>query len=144
MRVLPIRVRVGALGDGLPARDLLLSPDHALLIDGVLVQAGALVNGISVVRESDLPPTYTYYHLELDDHSLILAEGVPAETFVDNIDRLAFDNWDEHEALYPHGKPIIELDYPRAKAFRQVPKAIRERIARRAIALWRGAATSAA
>ena len=105
----------------------------------MLVQAGALVNGTSVVRESDVPVTFTYYHLELDDHALILAEGVPAETFVDNIDRLAFDNWAEHEALYPQGKPVVEMDYPRAKAYRQVPRAIRERLARRTAALWRDA-----
>ncbi len=47
------------------------------------------------MRESKVPVTYTYYHVELDDHSLILAENVPAETFVDNVDRLGFDNWDE-------------------------------------------------
>ncbi len=137
MRVLPIRIKAGAVGDNLAERDLLLSPDHALLIDGVLIQAGALVNGTSIVREQDVPVTYTYYHLELDDHGLVLAEGVPAETFFDNIDRLAFDNWDEYEALYPEGKQIVEMDYPRAKAFRQVPRAIRARIAARAVALHR-------
>ena len=81
------------------------------------------------MRETNVPSTYTYYHVELDDHSLILAEGVPAETFVDNIDRLAFDNWDEHEALYPNGKAIVEMQYPRAKSFRQVPPAIRSNLA---------------
>jgi hypothetical protein len=140
MRILPIRITAGALGCNLPARDLLLSPDHALLIDGLLVQAGALVNGASVVRESDVPEIYIYHHIELDDHSLLLAEGFPAETFVDNVDRLAFDNWDEHEALYPQGKPIVEMDYPRAKAYRQVPRAIRERLARSVVAQWRNAA----
>jgi len=35
--------------------------------------------------------------------SLILAENTPAETFVDNVDRLHFDNWAEYEALYPYG-----------------------------------------
>ena len=84
------------------------------------------------MRESGVPETFTYYHLELDDHSLILAEGVPAETFVDNVDRLAFDNWSEHAALYPDGKPIVEMDYPRAKAYRQVPQAMRRRLEARA------------
>ena len=45
---LPIRVKAGAFGDNVPCRDLLLSPDHALFVDGLLVHAGALVNGTSV------------------------------------------------------------------------------------------------
>ena len=52
---------------------------------------------------------------------MILAENTPAATFVDHVDRLNFDNWAEHEALYPDGKPINELPYPRAKSHRQVP-----------------------
>ncbi|BBF93794.1 Hint domain-containing protein [Blastochloris tepida] len=141
LRVLPIRVKAGALGDNLPVRDLLLSPDHALLVGGSLIQAGALVNGTSIVRETGVPQVFTYYHVELDDHSLILAEGVPAETFVDNVDRLAFDNWSEHQALYPNGKAISELPYPRAKAHRQVPVGVRVMLAERARAI--GAAMDA-
>ena len=77
-------------------------------------------------------------------HSLILAEDVPAETFVDNVDRLAFDNWDEHEALYPNGKPIAEMPYPRAKAYRQVPKAVRHLLNARGLMLYGEAVANAA
>jgi hypothetical protein len=136
LRVLPVRIRAGALAENVPCRDLLLSPDHAVLVDDVLLHAGALVNGASIVRETNVSQTFTYYHVELDDHSLILAENTPAETFVDNVDRLGFDNWAEHEALYPDGKPIIEMPYPRAKAFRQVPKRIRLQLEVRATALY--------
>jgi Hint domain len=129
LRVLPIRIKAGALGTNSPARDLLLSPDHALFLDGVLVHAAALVNGSSIVRETNVPAQFTYYHIELDDHSLILAEDTPVETFIDNVDRLGFDNWQEYEALYPQGKLIAEMPYPRAKAHRQVPRAIREQLA---------------
>ena len=133
LRVLPIRITQGALGDNMPSRDLLVSPDHALLIDGALIQAGALVNDTSIVRETKVPERFTYYHVELADHSLILAENTPAETFIDNIDRMAFDNWDEHDALQDAGDmQSVEMSYARAKASRQVPRATRDRLARRA------------
>lgn len=137
-RVLPIRIKAGALGDRVPARDLLVSPDHALLVDGALIQAGALVNGNSILREREVPPIFTYYHVEVEDHSLILAENTPAETFVDNVDRLRFDNWHEYQTLYPSGKTVEELPYPRAKSRRQVPVNIRVKLAERAHAIGAG------
>jgi hypothetical protein len=132
LRCWPIRVKTGALDVNVPDRDLLVSPDHALLIDNVLINAGALVNGISIIRETDVPALFTYYHIELDNHALILADNVAAETFVDNVDRMGFDNWAEHEALYPDGRAIEELRHPRAKAWRQVPINIRAMLADRA------------
>ena len=136
-RVAPIRIRKGALADNMPVRDLLVSRDHALMVDGVFVQAAALVNGVSIVREdADMPATFVYFHIELSDHLLILAEGVPAETFIDNVDRLGFDNWDEYESLGDHAAEMTEMPLARAKSHRQVPQALRARLVTRGYALY--------
>jgi hypothetical protein len=140
---LPVRIKAGALDENVPNRDLLVSDRHALLVDGVLIQAGALINGATIARERDAPEHFVYYHVELDSHSLILAENTPAETFVDNVDRERFDNWHEYEALYPQGKSVEEMPLPRAKSARQVPAAIRAKLDSRIGVLLSGAADAA-
>ncbi len=83
----PIRVRAGAFGDRMPARDLLLSPDHAVFADGALVPVRHLLNGCTVLHE----PTaaVVYYHLELPAHAVILAESLPCESYLDTGNRAA-------------------------------------------------------
>ena len=128
-RVAPVRIIAGALGENLPVRDLHVSPDHAIMVDGTFVQAGALINGVSITREDkDLPDVFVYYHVELDSHALILAEGVAAETFIDNVERLAFDNWDWRAGIDEAAVSLHEMPLPRAKAHRQVPPALRARL----------------
>jgi len=100
--ILPIRVEAGALADGVPARDLFISPEHALFINVVLVPAGLLVNGTTIRRVEKIN-RLEYFHIELAAHDLILAEGAPAETFVDCDSRGMFQNSAEFARLYPDG-----------------------------------------
>lgn len=96
----PVRIAAGALGDGLPRRALEVSPQHAMLVQGVLVPAGALVNGTSITRGDD-DRDVAYVHIELADHDMILAEGAAAETFVAAAGRAMFHNAAEYDFLYP-------------------------------------------
>jgi hypothetical protein len=131
-RLLPVRIRAGALGDGLPRRDLLLTGEHALLIDGLLVNAAALVDGDGIdwvpLREFD--GSYTVYNVETEDHDVLLAEGVPAETFIDYVPRAALDNYQEYLELHGEDRTIPEMSLPRISAGRLVPAAIRARLSR--------------
>ncbi len=85
----PVRIAKDALEPGVPAADLYLSPDHALFLDGVLVPVKHLVNGgtVACVPADEV----TWYHLELDRHDVLLAEGAPAESYLDIGDRGKFD-----------------------------------------------------
>ncbi len=97
--VWPVRIREGAFGPGLPLRDLFVSPDHALFTDGVLIPAKYLVDGRSVAQ---VPmDTVTYHHIELTCHDVVLAEGLPAETYLDTDGRASFDNGRAPTRLHP-------------------------------------------
>ena len=88
--VWPVRIAADAFGRGRPARDLWLSPDHAVFIDNVLIPIRYLINGATVVQEA--AERITYYHVELERHDILLAEGLPAESYLDTGNRGAFEN----------------------------------------------------
>ena len=98
--VQPIRFRAGSLGDDLPRRDLLVSPEHAMFLDGLLIPARCLVNGSTIVLERGLEQV-GYFHVELDTHDVLLAEGASSESFLDDDSRGMFHNAGEFAALYP-------------------------------------------
>jgi len=78
----PIRIRKGALTENVPHRDLLVSPDHCMLVQDVLVPAKLLVNGTTIVQEERREP-FEYFHIELDAHDVLIAEGMLSESYLD-------------------------------------------------------------
>ncbi len=125
---LPVKIFAGALEENVPVRDLYLSPDHAILVDGHLIHAKALVNGKSIVQMTDWQGDIEYYHIETENHEIIFAEGVPCETFIDNVSREQFDNYAEYKKLYPDPPVIKEMPLPRVLFKNQLPSAIRKRL----------------
>ena len=129
--LLPIRFKAGSLADNVPARDLLVSPKHAMFLDGVLIPAEYLVNSATIVQEKPGEDIH-YFHLEFETHDVLLAEGAPSESFVDDDSRGMFQNAHEFRELYP--------DERRAEAVYCAPRVedgyalerIRRRLAERA------------
>ncbi len=90
--VMPVRIAAHAFGVGMPHRDLRLSPDHAVYLadERVLVPARYLVNGATLAPET--MDEVTYWHVELDRHEILLADGLPSESYLDTGNRSAFAN----------------------------------------------------
>ena len=113
---LPILIKQGALGRNMPTRDLSVSPRHAMLLNGLLVPAWCLVNGVSIVRRQSMEEV-EYHHIELDEHDVVLAEGAPSESYVDDNNRGMFHNAATFQALYPDAaKPDVRYCAPRLEA----------------------------
>jgi hypothetical protein len=84
----PVRVAAGGFGPRSPSRDLVLSPDHAVFVRGVLVPVRMLVNGATIRQERRR--RVTYWHVELAEHAVLLAEGLPVESYLDTGNRGQF------------------------------------------------------
>lgn len=102
--VWPVRIRAGAFGEGEPRRDLSLSPDHSVFRDGVLIPIKYLVNGATIAQER--VDAVHYFHVELDRHDILLAEGLPTESYLDTGNRAQFANGGDHIVLHPNFAPL--------------------------------------
>ena len=111
--VAPVRVQQGAFADNIPHTDLLLSPDHAIFVDGKLICARQLINGTTIRQEKGWA-SVEYFHVELDAHAILLAEGLPAESYLDTGNRGFFRNSGEPLVLHPD--LTDEADYPTREA----------------------------
>ena len=89
--VIPMRIGRGAFGDNVPHRDLVISPDHAIFCDGVLIPAKLLVNGATIFPELEWR-RISYFHVERDRRAVLLAEGLAAESYLDIGSRAEFAN----------------------------------------------------
>lgn len=81
----PVRIMRSALDDDIPDADLYLTAPHALYIDGVLVPVGNLINGTTItLDEADELDTLEYFHIKLEKHDVIDAQGVLCESLLAN------------------------------------------------------------
>jgi len=99
--VAPVRVARFALSDEYPRRDLILSPHHSLFIDGLLIPVQWLVNGKTItLADINDRAAFEYFHIEMETHEVVFAEGTPAETLLVECGREHFANFVEYEKLY--------------------------------------------
>jgi len=127
---LPVCIAAGALGEGLPHTDLHVTADHGMIWEGLLVNAGAMVNGGSIrfVPSEELPEGFTCYHIETEAHEVVLANGAPSETFVDYVTRSHFNNYQEYLDLHGAERVVAEMRRPRVSAQRMLPDALRAKL----------------
>jgi hypothetical protein len=116
----PVIVRKGALADNVPNRDLHVTKAHSLFIDDVLILVEFLVNHRSVVWD-DRAEEVSLYHIELETHGVLLANGAPAESYRDDGNRWLFHNANSGWHLPPKpacapvltGGPVVDAIWRR-------------------------------
>ena len=101
-----MRIAAHAFGPDRPRRELLLSPDHAVFVEDVLIPIRHLINGTTVAQITR--QAITYYHIELPRHDVLLANGMPAESYLEAGARDAFANGGGALQLHPDFAPPLD------------------------------------
>jgi hypothetical protein len=94
----PVRIARSALASNVPHADLYVTAAHGVLIDGVLVPAELLVNGTTITRHEPKGDEMEFFHIKLESHDVVYAEGVPAETLLDVSE--SFANFADYHRRY--------------------------------------------
>lgn len=79
----PVHIMAGALGNGIPSREVVVSAWHHIFINNVLVRAMDLVNGKTIFQQPHVDRVI-YYHIEFDTYDMISTSGMYSESFSDN------------------------------------------------------------
>lgn len=137
----PVRISAGALGLGLPHRDLVVSRQHRLLVtsriaqrmfgqNSVWVPAIALIDMPGIAVDADIT-ALTYYHILCDDHEVLVAEGAPAESLYlgpEAVKALTASGRAEIAAIFPD--IFDQPQFPGAELFRMSGRQQRKLIQR--------------
>jgi hypothetical protein len=116
----PVIVRKGALADNVPNQDLHVTKAHGVYIDDALIPVEFLVNHRTILWD-DRAQEVEIYHVELDRHDLLLANGMPAESYRDDGNRWLFQNANAGWGLPPQepcapvltGGPVVDAVWRR-------------------------------
>lgn len=112
---LPVVIEIGALGPNMPSINLMVSQGHTVLVDGHLLCAYGLENGINCYQANcdDLPEEFEYFHLEFDSEEvLVLSNGTLTASYLDVQSRMLFDNYQDYVDLYGDlNAEIKPIDY---------------------------------
>ena len=90
--VYPIRIAAGAFGPNRPSQDLRVSSSHSIgvdLVGEVLIPAGVLVNGATIAPVE--VEEVSYWHVELESHDILIANNLPAESYLEAANRGFFE-----------------------------------------------------
>lgn len=125
-----VRIKAGALGGGMPHKDLVVTGDHGMVLEGCVINASALINEGSVdwIPADEVPERYTVYHVETPRHAVIYANGAASESYLDIPGRRSFDNYQDYVARYGEDRPIAESRMPRIASSRLLPLAVQLRM----------------
>jgi hypothetical protein len=134
---LPIKISAHAIDINVPERDLFLSPNHAVLIEGIMMCAKSLVNGNTIYQVSGMKDDIEYYHIMTENHEIIISEGVPSETLHLNGEIKLDDFVNSHELkkAFPTGIFMERINLPFILYPRQVPQFIKNKLQLRMNAL---------